>query len=128
MAPFLQVQFSARHFVRSSLVFGLLARRTWPLALPFGTLLRNTLPGNGWFPPTKSHSADRTASVLDKARGVLVFELTKFHYFIGLASSYCFVGQLSRSHFVGLIPCQHSPDHTGSFVGHGNGGHSAGLA
>ena len=34
MAPFLQVQFSVWHFVRSSLVFGLLARRTWPLALP----------------------------------------------------------------------------------------------
>ncbi|AML52564.1 hypothetical protein RC74_15960 [Falsihalocynthiibacter arcticus] len=86
------------------------------------------LPGSGWFPPTKSHSAYRTASVLDKARGVLVFGLTKFHHFIGLANSYCcFVGPLNGSRFVGLIPCQHSPDHTGSFVGHGNGGHSAGL-
>jgi hypothetical protein len=32
MAPFLQVLFD-RSIVRSSLVFGLLTRRTWPLAL-----------------------------------------------------------------------------------------------
>ena len=37
MAPFLQVLFRAWHFVRSSLVFGLLARRTWPLALMVST-------------------------------------------------------------------------------------------
>ena len=37
MAPFLQVLFRAWYFVRSSLVFGLLARRTWPLALMVST-------------------------------------------------------------------------------------------
>ena len=37
MAPFLQVPFRAWCFVRSSLVFGLLARRTWPLALMVST-------------------------------------------------------------------------------------------
>ena len=36
------------------------------------------LPGSGWFPQTKSHSAYRTASVQDKARGVLVLGLTIF--------------------------------------------------
>jgi len=37
MAPFLQVLFRAWYFVRSSLVFGLLARRTLPLALMVST-------------------------------------------------------------------------------------------
>ncbi len=37
MAPFLQVPFCGWRFVRSSLVFGLFARRTWPLALMVST-------------------------------------------------------------------------------------------
>ena len=37
MAPFLQVLFCDWFFVRSSLVFGLLTRRTWPLALMVST-------------------------------------------------------------------------------------------
>ena len=37
MAPFLQVLFCDWFFVRSSLVFGLLTRHTWPLALMVST-------------------------------------------------------------------------------------------
>ena len=63
--------------------------------------------GSGGFPPSKSHSAYGTASVLDYTRGVLFFGLTKFRYFVGLANSCCFVGELNRSRFVGLILGQH---------------------
>lgn len=37
MAPFLQVLFCDLYIVRSSLVFGLLMRHTWPLALMVST-------------------------------------------------------------------------------------------
>ena len=114
MAPFLQALFRAWYFVRSSLVFGLLARRTWPLALMVST---NQVP----FRTSNSKRSGQSS-------GCLGFGLTKFPHFIGLANSYCFVGLLNGSHFVGFIPCQHSPDHTGGFVGHGNGSYPAWLA
>jgi hypothetical protein len=57
----------------------------------------------------------------------LVLGLTKFHHFIGLAISVFRLGS-DRSNPVGLIAGQHRPDHTGSLVCHGNGGHFAGLS
>ena len=114
MAPFLQVPFSAWHFVRSSLVFGLFARRTWPLALMVST---NQVP----FRTSNSKRSGQSSGRL----GFWADKVPSLHWSCKLLF---FLGQLDRSHFVGLILGQHSPNHTGSFVCHGNSGHSAGLA
>ena len=92
MAPFLQVLFCDRCFVRSSLVFGLLARRTWPLALMVST---NQVPFR-----TSNSKRSGQSSITS-----LVFQSLVSR---SLSSN--------SSHFVWLISGQHSPDHAGSFV------------
>ena len=114
MAPFLQVLFRAWHFVRSSLVFGLLARRTWPLALMVST---NQVP-------IRISNSKRTGQSI----GRLGFRADKVPSLHGSCKLLFYVGLLNGSHFVRLIPGQYGPDHTGSFVGHGNGSYSAWLA
>lgn len=75
--------------VRSSLVFGLLARRTWPLALMVST---NQVP-------FRNSNSKRSG----QSKGRLGLGLTKFHHLIGLANSCVCVSPLNYSHLIWLI-------------------------
>ena len=104
MAPFLQVLICDFDIVRSSLVFGLLKRRTWPLALLLGDTSIACQATDGFHQPSPIPHIEQQ-SVPNKARGVLVLGLTIFHHFIGLAILFSFPSCLRGPDLVGLIAC-----------------------
>jgi len=59
-------------FGQSSCVYGLFAQLIYSLlAFPFGTLLRNAIPGRGWLPQIRSQSGiSNLLPVPDIRRGV----------------------------------------------------------
>jgi len=108
------------YFVRSSLVFGLLTRRTWPLALMVST---NQVP----FRISNSKRSGQSTGCLGFRADN--FSITSLVLQSLVSIPCCFVSLFSNSpHFVGFIMGEHGPDHSCGLVGHRNCSQPAWLA